>query len=73
MARDQPCLIEDGEYKIQKYNTLHGCDALQDIIYKHPVSVVVDASSWSMYTSGVLSNCSHNLNHAVLVVGYNGL
>jgi len=40
-----------------------------------PISIIVDASSWSSYNGGVLkaSQCSHNLDHAVQIVGYNGL
>jgi C1A family cysteine protease len=34
-----------------------------------PVSVAVDASVWSAYRSGVLSNCNKNVNHGVLVIG----
>lgn len=36
-----------------------------------PVSICVDASNWSMYKSGVFSNCgTTNLNHAVVAIGY---
>jgi C1A family cysteine protease len=36
-----------------------------------PVSVCVDASNWSLYKSGVFSNCGKtNLNHAVVSIGY---
>jgi C1A family cysteine protease len=37
-----------------------------------PISIIVDASSWSSYRSGVLqaSQCGHNLDHAVQAVGY---
>lgn len=35
-----------------------------------PVSVCVDASNWSLYRSGVFSNCKANINHAVVAVGY---
>jgi C1A family cysteine protease len=34
-----------------------------------PVSVAVDASVWSSYRSGILSNCAKNVNHGVLLVG----
>ncbi|CCW64732.1 unnamed protein product [Phytomonas sp. EM1] len=37
-----------------------------------PVSVAVDASTWQLYTGGVLSTCvMEELNHGVLIVGYN--
>jgi len=37
-----------------------------------PMSIIVDASSWSEYNSGVLkaSQCDTNLDHAVQAVGY---
>lgn len=36
-----------------------------------PVSICVDASNWSLYRSGVFSNCgTTNLNHAVVAIGY---
>jgi hypothetical protein len=34
--------------------------------------VAVDASTWSMYNEGVLSQCGHEVNHAVLAVGVVG-
>jgi len=37
-----------------------------------PISIIVDASRWSFYKSGVLmaSQCGHSLDHAVQAVGY---
>lgn len=36
-----------------------------------PVSICVDASNWSLYKSGVFSNCgTTTLNHAVTAIGY---
>jgi len=35
-----------------------------------PVSVCVDASSWSAYTGGVLTSCTSNVDHCVQLVGY---
>jgi len=39
-----------------------------------PLSVAVDASSWSWYSGGVFDDCSYDqniaLNHAVVLVGY---
>jgi len=46
--------------------------ALKSTVAAGPVSICVDASNWSAYKSGVFSNCgTTNLNHAVLLVGYN--
>ncbi|KAL4459369.1 hypothetical protein ABPG74_017982 [Tetrahymena malaccensis] len=47
--------------------------ALQTAINASPVSVAIDATYLSMYSSGVYNNCNPsniNLNHAVLAVGY---
>jgi len=40
-----------------------------------PMSIIVDASSWSSYSGGVLSadQCGQDLDHAVQAIGYNGL
>ncbi|EAR99863.1 papain family cysteine protease (macronuclear) [Tetrahymena thermophila SB210] len=49
---------------------------LQHALNKSPVSVVVDASTWSHYRSGVYNGCDQNkikLNHAVLAVGYDSV
>ena len=36
-----------------------------------PVSISIDATNWSLYRSGVFSNCGTTvLNHAVVVIGY---
>lgn len=35
-----------------------------------PVSVLVDASNFPNYKSGIFSNCGERLDHAVLAVGY---
>lgn len=34
-----------------------------------PVSVAVDASSWSGYRGGIMTNCGTGLNHGVTLVG----
>ncbi|KPI83691.1 cysteine peptidase A (CPA) (CPA) [Leptomonas seymouri] len=37
-----------------------------------PISIAVDASTWQLYTGGVVSSClSIELNHGVLLVGHN--
>lgn len=43
-------------------------------IEESPMSICVDATIWSSYTSGVItaaSDCGTAINHAVQVVGYN--
>lgn len=34
-----------------------------------PISIVVDASIWNSYTSGIVTICGTNINHAVQAVG----
>jgi len=35
-----------------------------------PLSICVDASSWSSYTGGVVSSCTDSLDHCVQLTGY---
>jgi len=35
-----------------------------------PISVCVDASSWSAYTGGILTQCTSNVDHCVQLTGY---
>jgi len=44
--------------------------ALQNAVAMQPVVVLVDASSWSPYSGGIYSQCTSNVDHAVLLVGY---
>lgn len=46
-------------------------DTLKAALAKQPVSVCVDGSSWWLYSGGVISKCGKELNHAVVLVGYN--
>ena len=34
-----------------------------------PLSIAIDASTWSTYTGGIMSTCGHDINHAVQLVG----
>jgi len=69
VARDQACKTDGGEYSIDSYVDVQGCNDLASALADQPVSVAVDASVWSSYRSGVLSNCANNVNHGVLLVG----
>jgi len=48
----------------------NNCGALEAAVAAQPVSVCVDASTWSSYSSGIFSNCGTQLDHCVLAVGY---
>jgi C1A family cysteine protease len=54
-----------GQAEVQK-----GVEALQAAVARQPVAAMVDATNWSAYRGGILSNCGTNLNHYVLIVGY---
>lgn len=69
VARDQACKIATGDYKVSDYVDVNGCTDLLNALSARPVSVAVDASVWSPYRSGVLSNCGTNVNHGVLLIG----
>merc|ERR1712098_867810 len=45
-------------------------DALKSANDRFPVSVCVNASPWSGYSTGILTGCSAGWNHAVLLAGY---
>ena len=62
--------------KITSYvnGTQNSVAALATAVSNQPVSVAVDANNWQFYSSGIIGasfNCTTNLNHAVLIVGYN--
>lgn len=66
----QTCKKTGGSFKISGYTEIKSsCDDLSVSIHKGPVSVLVDASNWFMYSSGIFSNCGTSLNHAVTLVG----
>jgi hypothetical protein len=70
-AINQVCGIDGGSYKISGFVDVPGCSNLENALSARPISVAVDASVWSQYRSGVLSNCGSAINHGVLLVGSN--
>ncbi len=58
-------------YKRVKENTYN--DLMNTLYHQGPLSVAVDASTWSSYHSGIFDGCNKTdieLNHAVQLVGY---
>lgn len=80
---DYPYVAEDGRCAAKKklyvasisgyYDVYNSTSALLNATAQQPVSVAVDASLFQFYSSGVFSDnsCTSNVNHGVLVVGYN--
>jgi C1A family cysteine protease len=57
--------------RVSAYQTVSGETGLYATLSKTgPVSVCVDASSWSSYQSGVLTQCTNNVDHCVQATGY---
>jgi len=74
VARDQVCktsTLSGKQWKLTGFVDVPGCTELANALEHRPISVAVDASVWSSYRSGVLSNCGLNVNHGVLLIGSN--
>jgi cathepsin L len=66
----QACQKTTGSFKISSIAEIrNSCTDLSNAIHKGPVSVVVDATNWSTYASGVFNHCATSVNHAVTLVG----
>ncbi|CAD8100880.1 unnamed protein product [Paramecium primaurelia] len=77
-AKDYPYTGKDEECQssanrpfqhLAGYYLYETCSQLADAIQKRTVAVAVDANSWQFYGSGVLSECTKDLNHAAVLVG----
>ena len=66
------CSQPTGSFKVSGYTEIRDCNALAAAVVQWPVSVAVDASNWSRYSSGVFTNCGTGLNHGVTLVGVQG-
>lgn len=68
------CSVNGGDFKIGSYviSTKGNCQALRDLVFSNgPASVAVAADrNFQSYKSGVLSKCGTQLNHAVLLTGF---
>jgi len=69
---DGTCTVESSKFvvSVTAYYVLSDEDAMMTHIKNTgPISVCVDASTWSSYTSGVLSTCGDSVDHCVQAVG----
>lgn len=67
------CKKETSVFKISKYTdiTQSDCSSLLNALMIEPISIAADAENWSDYSSGIFSDCDKNLDHGILLVGYN--
>ena len=55
---------------VSGYHTIRGESSMASYTQSTgPLSVCVDASSWSSYNSGIMKSCGHSINHCVQAVG----
>ncbi|MCL4112850.1 UNVERIFIED_CONTAM: hypothetical protein GTU68_028846 [Idotea baltica] len=70
-AVKQTCQKATGDFKISGFTDIKSCTDLSNALTGRPISIAVDATNWSRYSSGVFNNCRTSLNHGVLLVGTN--
>jgi len=65
-------LAAAGKYGISGFATVPAGNCTQLYIANNlqPISIAVDASTWSYYKSGIFSLCGTQLDHGVQLVGY---
>ena len=66
------CKVDSTKFKItvDEYYSVEGESNMQEhVLGTGPLSVCLAASSWSSYTSGIVSSCDKNVDHCVQVVG----
>jgi len=69
------CQFNSGEVsaRVTSFNSIDGEEGLYQQTSSSsggPVSVCVDASSWSSYRGGILTSCGDVMDHCVQLVGY---
>jgi len=75
-AKDETCKYQAGQVYARissfKYAGKNEATMAANLAAWAPLVIIVDASQWQYYSGGVLkaSECGHDLDHAVLAVGY---
>jgi C1A family cysteine protease len=66
------CKSKGGPFKLSSFTPIQGgnCNALIDELAHGPISVGVSGYNLQYYGEGVFNECSNDLDHAVMVVGY---
>jgi C1A family cysteine protease len=61
-----------GVVTVDAYYTISGESNMKDFVLSTgPLSICLDASSWSSYKSGIVSSCGNDIDHCVQAVGIN--
>jgi hypothetical protein len=68
-GRAGTCKIMNGPFKVKDFKHISTCEELINQLKIQPVAVLVDATNWASYMSGIFSNCKTALNHGVVLVG----
>jgi cathepsin F len=66
------CKVDDSKFvvTVDKFYTVQGEDNMSDYVLKTgPLSVCLDASTWSTYKGGIMSACPTQVDHCVQAVG----
>lgn len=66
------CAADSSKYVLglSGYETIRSESAMTDYVKSTgPLSIAIDASSWSTYTGGIMTECGTDINHAVQLVG----
>merc|ERR1712098_236123 len=72
MGRESSCTKDS--FTVSGYRSVSrgSTSSLMSATDSQPISVCVNASPWSGYSSGIMTGCSAGTNHAVLLAGYTG-
>jgi cysteine peptidase B len=61
----------DGRMKDKGHRVVAKSEAaMYNALKSGPISIAVDASTWSSYRGGVVTKCGKGMNHAVVLAGY---
>jgi C1A family cysteine protease len=73
-ASSGTCNTADTDYavKLSTYHVLDSETSMEShLLSTGPLSVCLDASLWSSYSSGIVKNCGKSIDHCVQVAGIN--
>ena len=68
-GKNGTCRSPKRSQKVTSFTRVSGCAAMIEALRVRPLTVAVDGSNWRQYSTGVLTDCGNDLNHAGLLVG----